>query len=132
MKNIILDTLFFLVAITAHAQLTNWQNISSNNFVMKIIHDQNYLYVGTKGGGIVLNEVTKITLDPLHDLIWLTNHPRPRSLRRPPELPQHSSPFYCHSPYYHNHLRFEWQTNRQSQKGHLHQGREEIFEEIIP
>ena len=53
MKNIILDTLFFLVAITAHAQLTNWQNISSNNFVMKIIHDQNYLYVGTKGGGIV-------------------------------------------------------------------------------
>ena len=53
MKNIILNTLFFLVAITAHAQLTNWQNISSNNFVMKIIHDQNYLYVGTKGGGIV-------------------------------------------------------------------------------
>ena len=75
MKNIIINTLFFLVAITAHAQLTNWQNISSNNFVMKIIHDQNYLYVGTKGGGIVLNEVTKITLDPLHDLIWLTNHP---------------------------------------------------------
>ena len=25
--------------------------------------------------GIVLNEVTKITLDPLHDLIWLTHHP---------------------------------------------------------
>ena len=54
MKNIILDTLFFLVTITAHAQLTNWQNISSNNFVMKIIHDQNYLYVGTKDGGIVI------------------------------------------------------------------------------
>ena len=28
-----------------------------------------------KGGGIVINEVTKITLDALHDLIWLTHHP---------------------------------------------------------
>ena len=53
MKIIILNTLFFLIAITVHAQLTDWQNISSNNFVMKIIHDQNFLYVGTKGGGIV-------------------------------------------------------------------------------
>ena len=47
-------TLFFaLIVITANAQLTNWRNISSNNFVTKIIHDQNFLYVGTKGGGIV-------------------------------------------------------------------------------
>ena len=53
MKKIILNTLIFLVAITADAQLTDWQNISSKNFVMKIIHDQNFLYVGTKGGGIV-------------------------------------------------------------------------------
>ena len=53
MKKIILNTLFFLVAFTAQAQLTDWQNISSKNFVMKIIHDQNFLYVGTKGGGLV-------------------------------------------------------------------------------
>jgi len=45
--------LIALSTITIHAQLTDWQNISSNNFVMKIIHDQNFLYVGTKGGGIV-------------------------------------------------------------------------------
>ena len=48
MKKIILNTLFFLIAITAHAQLTDWQNISSKNFVTKIIHDQSFLYVGTK------------------------------------------------------------------------------------
>ena len=53
MKKTILNTLFFLIAITAQAQLTDWQNISSKNFVTKIIHDQNFLYVGTKGGGIV-------------------------------------------------------------------------------
>jgi ligand-binding sensor domain-containing protein len=50
MKKIILNTLFFVIALTAQAQLTDWQNISSKNFVMKIIHDENYLYVGTKGG----------------------------------------------------------------------------------
>ena len=49
----ILITLISFVAITANAQLTDWQNISSKNFVTKIIHDQNFLYVGTKGGGIV-------------------------------------------------------------------------------
>ena len=42
-----------LATVAAHAQLTDWQNISSKNFVMKIIHDENFLYVGTKGGGIV-------------------------------------------------------------------------------
>ena len=52
-KKIILNTLFFLIAIIAHAQLTDWQNISSKNFVTKIIHDQSFLYVGTKGGGLV-------------------------------------------------------------------------------
>ena len=48
-----LTTLLCLIALTAKAQLTDWQNISSKNFVTKIIHDENYLYVGTKGGGIV-------------------------------------------------------------------------------
>ena len=52
-KKILLNALFILIAITAQAQLTDWQNISSKNFVTKIIHDENYLYVGTKGGGIV-------------------------------------------------------------------------------
>ena len=33
MKKTILNTLFFLIAITAQAQLTDWQNISSKNFV---------------------------------------------------------------------------------------------------
>ena len=49
----IIIVLLALVALPANAQLTDWQNISSKNFVMKIIHDQNFLYVGTKGGGIV-------------------------------------------------------------------------------
>jgi ligand-binding sensor domain-containing protein len=53
MANVATTILLTLAALTAHAQLTDWQNISSNNFVMKIIHDQNFLYVGTKGGGIV-------------------------------------------------------------------------------
>ena len=48
-----LTTLLCLIALTAKAQLTDWQNISSKNFVTRIIHDANYLYVGTKGGGIV-------------------------------------------------------------------------------
>ncbi len=45
--------LVVLTTVTALAQLTDWQNISSKNFVMKIIHDKDFLYVGTKGGGIV-------------------------------------------------------------------------------
>ena len=49
----IIIVLLAIVALTAKAQLTDWRNISSHNFVMKIIHDQNFLYVGTKGGGIV-------------------------------------------------------------------------------
>ena len=53
MKKIILSLIIILATVTAHAQLTDWQNFSSNNFVMKIIHDQDFLYVGTKGGGIV-------------------------------------------------------------------------------
>ncbi|MBR5729156.1 MAG: hypothetical protein IKX61_02950, partial [Prevotella sp.] len=48
-----LTALLCLIALAANAQLTDWRNIASKNFVMKIIHDQNYLYVGTKGGGIV-------------------------------------------------------------------------------
>ncbi len=53
MAKVAITILLSLAAFTAHAQLNDWQNISSNNFVMKIIHDQNFLYVGTKGGGIV-------------------------------------------------------------------------------
>ncbi len=54
MKRLTFMTLLVaLASVTAHAQLTDWQNISSKNFVMKIIHDENFLYVGTKGGGIV-------------------------------------------------------------------------------
>ena len=56
MKKTILNTLFFLIAITAQAQLTDWQNISSKNFVTKIIHDQSFLYVGTKGGIVKIDK----------------------------------------------------------------------------
>lgn len=52
-KKIILNTLIFFVTLIAHAQLTDWQNLSSKNFVSRIIHDENYLFVGTKGGGII-------------------------------------------------------------------------------
>lgn len=53
MKKSILIPLLSLIVLTAKAQLTDWQNISSKNFVTKIIHDENYVYVGTHGGGIV-------------------------------------------------------------------------------
>jgi ligand-binding sensor domain-containing protein len=52
-KRSIITLLLTLATVMAHAQLTSWRNISSKNFVMKIIHDQRFLYVGTKGGGIV-------------------------------------------------------------------------------
>ena len=52
-KRGILTLFVTLIVIMAQAQLTDWRNISSKNFVTKIIHDQNFLYVGTKGGGIV-------------------------------------------------------------------------------
>lgn len=52
-KQVIITILLAIFAIAAHAQLTDWRNISSKNFVSKIIHDQDYLYVGTNGGGIV-------------------------------------------------------------------------------
>lgn len=53
MKKLILSLILGLATVTAQAQLTDWRNISSKNFVSCIIHDENYLYVGTKGGGIV-------------------------------------------------------------------------------
>jgi len=53
MKKTILTLIIALTAISAHTQLSDWRNISSKNFVAKIIHDQSFLYVGTKGGGIV-------------------------------------------------------------------------------
>lgn len=40
-------------SLTAKAQLTDWQNLTSKNLVSCISHDENYLYVGTIGGGIV-------------------------------------------------------------------------------
>ena len=52
-KQVIITILLAVFAIAAHAQLTDWRNISSKNFVSKIIHDQDFLYVGTNGGGIV-------------------------------------------------------------------------------
>ena len=52
-QTIITALLAFVIVLTAKAQLTNWQNISSKNFITKIIHDENYVYVGTHGGGIV-------------------------------------------------------------------------------
>ena len=54
MKQLLTLLLALVVCVVpASAQLTQWQNISSKNFVMKIIHDKNFTYVGTKGGGIV-------------------------------------------------------------------------------
>lgn len=53
MKQTIITVLLAIVTVAANAQLTDWQNISSKNFVSRIIHDENYLYVGTKGGGII-------------------------------------------------------------------------------
>lgn len=56
MKKIIQTLIIALATISAHAQLTDWRNISSKNFVMKIIHDQNFLYVGTKGGIVKIDK----------------------------------------------------------------------------
>lgn len=53
-KSIIVVLLLFVTAITsAQHVLTDWQNITSKNFVSRIIHDQNYLFVGTMGGGLI-------------------------------------------------------------------------------
>lgn len=43
---------FTLIASAQHI-LSDWQNITSKNFVSRIIHDQDYLYVGTMGGGLI-------------------------------------------------------------------------------
>lgn len=56
MKKIIQTLIIALATISAHAQLTDWRNISSKNFVMKVIHDQNFLYVGTKGGIVKIDK----------------------------------------------------------------------------
>ena len=53
MKNNIIIAFFCLVALTAKAQLTDWQNLTNKNFVSCIIHNENFLYVGSRGGGIV-------------------------------------------------------------------------------
>ena len=53
MKQVILTIFLFLAVLTSNAQLTDWQNLSNKDFVSRIIHDKNYIYVGTVGGGIV-------------------------------------------------------------------------------
>lgn len=60
-RTIITALLVIVAILTAKAQLTDWQNISSKNFVTKIIHDENYLYVGTKGSGLLLFDGSKWT-----------------------------------------------------------------------
>lgn len=52
-KRTYITLLVSLATVMVYAQLTDWHNISSKNFVTKIIHDHSFLYVGTKGGGIV-------------------------------------------------------------------------------
>ena len=53
MKKTIIIAFLCLIAQTAKAQLTDWQNLTNKNFVSRIIHDENYLYVGTRGGGLI-------------------------------------------------------------------------------
>ena len=55
MKKSIITVIFLFVTAITSAQhiLTDWQNITSKNFVSRIIHDQNYLFVGTMGGGLI-------------------------------------------------------------------------------
>ena len=62
MKKSIIVILLLSVTVITSAQhiLTDWQNITSKNFVSRIIHDQNYLYVGTMGGGLIkINKLTE-------------------------------------------------------------------------
>ena len=57
-----LFTLFvLLIAITCVAQpeLSDCKNISSKNFISRIIHDQNYLYVSAMGGRCCQNRQVK-------------------------------------------------------------------------
>ena len=53
MKRTIFITFLCLVTLTMMAQLTDWQNLTNKDFVSRIIHDENFLYVGTLGGGII-------------------------------------------------------------------------------
>ncbi len=53
MKRTILTTILCLAVFSVNALLTDWQNLTNKNRVWRIIHDENSLYVGTIGGGIV-------------------------------------------------------------------------------
>ena len=53
MKRTVIISFLFFVTLTVMAQLTNWQNLANKDFVSRIIHDENFLYVGTFGGGII-------------------------------------------------------------------------------
>ena len=53
MKRTILTTLLCLAVLSVYAQLSDWQNLTNKDRVWRIIHDESFLYVGTKGGGIV-------------------------------------------------------------------------------
>ena len=52
-KRIFLTALLAIAVTVTNAQLTDWQNLTSKDFVSCIAHDDNYLYVGTIGGGVV-------------------------------------------------------------------------------
>lgn len=52
-KTTIITTLLIVFSLTAKAQLTDWQNLTNKDYVSCIAHDDNYLYVGTMGGGVV-------------------------------------------------------------------------------
>ena len=55
MRKTTIITFLCLVVLTVKAQLlTDWQNLYNNDFVSRITHDENYLYVGSFGGGIIM------------------------------------------------------------------------------
>lgn len=52
-KRIFLTALLAIAVTVTNAQLTDWYNLTNKDFVSCIAHDDNYLYVGTIGGGVV-------------------------------------------------------------------------------
>lgn len=53
MKKILLQLALLLVTFAANAELTEWKNIVSTNFVTSISHDSKYINVATNGGGLI-------------------------------------------------------------------------------
>ncbi|WP_300805807.1 hypothetical protein [uncultured Duncaniella sp.] len=65
--------------------LTEWQGIANKNHVLRITHDDEYIYVSSSGAGITVinkhsgqqktfNTANDITIDRKNDLIWFV-HP---------------------------------------------------------